>query len=267
VSHPILERLASSDPGERARACRSAARDPSAVILLDALEEALGDPVVAVASAASDALAEIGARAAEVDALLRRALRSDRPNARWGAAFASAHLAPPGPGLLPPLVEALACEARDIRWRAARLLVECGHALAELQPLLGGLATGDPRPQVRQMAAHCLRELARDEPETAQVLLEVTRDRDLRVRRAGLSALAALGDPPPAVAERLLEVSGADADAASRCIAVGALGEIAARRPEALPSETRGALQRIAERTEDGNLQRAAAHALRRLPA
>jgi len=229
------------------------------------LEEALGDPVVAVASAASDALAEIGSRAAEVDALLRRALRGDRPNARWGAAFASARLAPPGPGLLPPLVEALACEARDVRWRAARLLVESGHALPELQPLLAGLATGDPRPQVRQMAAHCLRELAPDEPQTAQVLLEATRDRDLRVRRASLSALAAVGDPPPAVAERLLEVSSADADAASRCIAVGALGEIGARHPEVLPSEAEGALRRIAAEAEDGNLRGAAARALRRL--
>ena len=204
-------------------------------------------------------------RAPEVDALLRRALRSDRPNARWGAAFASARLAPPGPGLLPPLVEALACEARDIRWRAARLLVESGRVLPELQPLLAGLATGDPRPQVRQMATHCLRELAPDEPETAQVLLEATRDRDLRVRRASLSALAALGDPPPGVAERLLEVSAADADGASRCIAVGALGEIGARHPGVLPSEAEGALRRIAARAEDAVLRDAAARALRRL--
>jgi HEAT repeat protein len=267
VSHPILERLASPDPGERARACRSAARDPAAVIFLDALEEALGDPVAAVARAASDALAEIGSRAPEVDALLRRAMRSNRPNARWGAAFASAQLAPPVPGLLPPLVEALACDARDIRWRAARLLVESGHALPESRLLLAGLATGDPRPAVRQMAAHCLRELAPDELETARVLLEATRDRDLGVRRASLSALAALGDPPLAVAERLLDVSEADADAASRCIALAALGEIGARHPGALPGEAKVALRRIAARAEDGNVRRAAAGALRRLSA
>jgi HEAT repeat protein len=265
MSHPLLERLTSTDPAERVDACRSAAHDPAAVILLDALEEALGDPVVAVARQASDALAEIGSRAPEVDALLRRALHGNRPNARWGAAFASARLAPPDPGLLPPLVEALACEASEVRWRAARLLVESGHVLPELQPLLGGLVTGDPRPRVRQMAAHCLRELAPDEPETAQILLEATRDRDLRVRRASLSALAALGDPPAAVAERLLEVSAVDADAASRCIAVDALGAIAARHPGALPTEAEGALRRVAARAEDGNLRDAAARALRRL--
>jgi hypothetical protein len=79
--------------------------------------------------------------------------------------------------------------------------------------------------------------------------------------------LAALGDPPPAVAQRLLEVSAADADVASRCIAVGALGEIAALHPEVLPSETGGALRRIAARPGNANLKRAAEHALRRLPA
>jgi HEAT repeat protein len=265
MSHPLLERLESPDPGERFDACRSAAHDPAAVILLDALEEALGDPVVAVARAASDALAEIGSRTPEVDALLRRALRGDRPNARWGAAFASARLAPPGPGLLPPLVEALACEAPDVRWQAARLLVESGRVLPELQPLLAGLVSGDARPLVRQMAAHCLRELAPDEPETAQILLEATRDRDPRVRRASLSALAALGETPPAVAERLLEVSAVDADAASRCIAVDVLGAIAARQPGALSTEAEVALRRIATRAEDGNLRGAAARALRRL--
>jgi HEAT repeat protein len=264
MSHPLVERLESPDPGERADACRSAARDPAAVVFLDALEEALGDPVVAVARAASDALAELGPRVAEVDALLRRALHGDRPNARWGAAFASARLAPPNPGLLPPLVEALACEVPDVRWQAARLLTESGRVLPESQPLLGGLVTGDPRPLVRQMAAHCLRELAPDEPETARVLLAATRDRDLRVRRASLSALAGLDEPPPAVAERLLEVSTADADTASRCIAVAGLGAIAARHPTALPSETEGALRRIAAQAEDGNLRNAAERTLRR---
>jgi HEAT repeat protein len=235
VSHPLVERLASQDSDERVRACRSAARDPSAVILLDALAAALGDPVVAVARAASDALAEIGeigAQAGEVDGLLRRALRSDRPNARWAAAFASARLAPPEPGLLPPLVEALACGAGDVRWRAARLLVEAGRVLPEPQPLVTGLATGDPNPRVRQMAIHCLRELAPHDPETAQVLLAATRDRDERVRRAGLSALAALRDPPPAVAERLLEISEGDADVASRRIAAHALRSLSAARAD-----------------------------------
>ena len=57
----------------------------------------------------------------------------------------------------------------------------------------------------------------------------------------------------------------ADADAASRCIAVDALGAIAARHPKALPTEAEGALRRIAARAEDGNLRDAAERALRRL--
>jgi HEAT repeat protein len=223
VSHPLREQIASADPQQRAGACRDAAGDPSAVLLIDALGEALGDPDANVARAASEALAEIGARAGEVDAVLRRALHSDRPNARWAAAFASARLAPPGPGLLPALVEALACGAGDVRWRAARLLVENSPVLAEVRPLLLGLAGSDPRPEVRQMAVHCLRELADDDPEAARVLMAATRDRDVRVRRAGLSALAALGDPPAAIPERLLEAASDDADPPSRRIAEAAL--------------------------------------------
>jgi HEAT repeat protein len=233
VSHPLLEQLASRDSAERVRACRSAAGDPSAVILLDALAAALGDPVVAVACAAADALAEIGARDDAVAGLLRRALRSDRPNARWAAAFASARLAPPEAGHLPPLVEALGCGAGDVRWRAARLLVEAGRVLPEPRPLLTGLATDDPNPRVRQMAIHCLRELAPDEPETTQVLMAATHDRDERVRRAGLAAVAALRDPPPSVAERLREISETDADGASRRIAEHALRSLSAARADA----------------------------------
>lgn len=235
MSHPLREQLASADPQQRASACRDAAGDPSAVLLIDALGEALGDPVAGVARAASEALAEIGARAGEVDAVLRGALRSDRPNARWAAAFASARLAPPGPGLLPPLVEALACETGDVRWWAARLLTESAAVLGEVRPLLLGLAGDDPRPRVRQMAVHCLRELAGDDPEAARVLLAATRDRDVRVRRAALSTLAALDDPEAAVADRLREAAGGDDDAASRRIADAALHVLAGARGRRSP--------------------------------
>jgi HEAT repeat protein len=265
VSHALLARFGSSDPAERARACRSAGDDPSGVLLLDALEAALGDPVVAVARAASDAVGEIGARAGGVDEVLRRALRSDCPNARWAAALASARLAPPGPSLLPPLVEALTCEAGDVRWRAARVLVASAHVLPETQPLLCGLAASDPRPRVRQMAAHCLRELAPHDPETARVLLAATRDRDLQVRRASLSALAALSAPPPAVAERLLATATDDTDAASRRIAAGALAEVARRQPAAIPAAAVNGLKQMAAGAEDGNLRAAAQRALESL--
>jgi hypothetical protein len=192
VSHPLLARLASRDAAERRRACRDAAEDPAGVLLVDALEGVMGDPIPAVAAAAADAVAAIGARAGGVDDTLTRALRSDRPNARWAAAFAGARLARPSPRLLPPLVEALDCSAGEIRWRAARLLVQSAPVLSEVAPLLLGLAGGDARPRVRLMALHCLRELAPDAPETARALDSAQADPDAAVRRAGRLGLAAL---------------------------------------------------------------------------
>ena len=53
------------------------------------------------------------------------------------------------------------------------------------------------------MALAGLRELAPGEPEVARTLLAATRDADLRVRRAAVTALAALIEPPPAVFDRL----------------------------------------------------------------
>jgi hypothetical protein len=53
VSHPIVERLQSPEADERASACRDAVEDPSAVLLIDELVEALGHPATAVPLAAS----------------------------------------------------------------------------------------------------------------------------------------------------------------------------------------------------------------------
>jgi hypothetical protein len=87
------------------------------------------------------------------------------------------------------------------------------------------------------------------------------------VRRAGLSALATLRDPRHAVAKRLLEAAVGEGDAASRRIAVAALGEVARRAPDALPREATAALREIATAADDGNLRNASARVLRRLAA
>ncbi len=267
MSHPLSERLASRDPGVRADACRSAAADPSAVLFVEALGEALGDSDAEVAYAASEALVEIGAHSDDVAEVLHRELRGDRANARWAAAFATARIAPPGPRLIPPLVEALAVDAGEVRWRAARLLTQISQVVAEVHPLVLGLASDDPRPAVRQMAVHCLREIAPDDEETARVLLAVTRDGEVKVRRAALAALAALGEPRPAVSERLLEAAIGDDDAASRRVAVAALGEIAGRAPEAIPKQATARLRQLATAADDRELRNASARVLRRLAA
>src|SRR3990172_7250449 len=129
VSHPIVERRRSPAPAERRDACLAAAEDPAAVLLVEALVPALGDPVRAVWRAASDALASIGGRDPGVFPALRAALASGEPRTRRVAALTGARLAPREIRLLPPLVEALGSEDGALRWGAARALVELSRAL------------------------------------------------------------------------------------------------------------------------------------------
>lgn len=223
MTHPVVARLRDPDPAVRREACRAAADDPSAVLLIDDLGVALADSNSSVWRAASDALAKLAPDHREVAELLRRGLRGDDPRLRFGAALTKARLAPPEPGLLPALVEALASNDPDVRWTAARILVDLGRLHQEALPVAVALARTDPSPEVRRMALFCLRELAPDDPVTVDTLLESSRDADLLVRRAALTSMAGLQAPPPKIAERLAQAVEAEPDAATRRLAAAAL--------------------------------------------
>ena len=225
MSHPVLARLASPDPEERSAACRDAVDDPAAVVLVEALADALGDPEKPVARAASDALARLG-RDHDVSRALRAALHSNPAARRWYAARTLARLEPPAPLLLPALVEALGFPEAHVRWEAARLLVDTGRLHGEVLPLLLGLVRSAADPQQRAMAAHALRELAPDHPSCAAALLTASGDPERRVRRAALTALAGLLAAPPEVVARLRELASGDPDAASRQLAAAALDKL-----------------------------------------
>lgn len=199
MSHPLLARLRSRDPAERRDACAAAPDDPAAVLLVPALVPALGDPVRAVWRAASDALVAIARRDATVWPELRAALSSPDQRTRRIAALAGARIAPHELRLLPPLVEALGSDDGYTRWGAARALALLGRTQGEVHPLMLHLAQADPSPVARRMAAFCLRDLAPDDPRTAAALLAASRDGDLRVHRAALSALASLLGAGPEV--------------------------------------------------------------------
>ena len=267
MSHPILRRLASPDPETRRAACAEAGEDPAAALLAPALARALGDLDKTVSRAASDALLAVARRGGSIDDVLRGALRADSAAARWGAAFTLARLEPPGPRLLPALVEALASEDGDVRWAAARILVDAGRLHGEVLALLVGLVRTSESSSVRRMATFALRSLAPDRPEAARVLLEATRDADLQVRRAALTALAALEAPPREVPARLVGALRDDPDAASRRLAALALGELGAADPAALPPEAREALRAASAAGDDPDLRRAAERSLRKLEA
>jgi len=265
VSHPIVERLQSPVPDERVSACRDAVADPSAIVLIDALGEALGDPVAAVAIAASDALARLAREVDGVEAVVHRALRSADPSRRWHAVLTSTRIEPPSPRLIAPIVEALASRESEVRWMAARLLVDIGRSVAEVLPLATGLVTGGESADVRRMATHCVRELGPERPESARALLEGTRDPDPLVRRAALTALAGLTDPPPEVFDRLAEVIARSSDVANRAIAVHSLRAVAREHTGTLSGASVAALRQLAETDSDPDLRSLAERTLAEL--
>jgi HEAT repeat protein len=255
MSHPLVERLHSAQPEERVSACREAVEDPSAIVLIDALGEALGDPVKAVALAASDALARLARAIDGVEAVVHRALRSDDASRRWHAVLTSARIEPPSPRLLPPIVEALASREGDVRWMAARLLVDAGRVNPEVLPLAIGLVTGGEAAEVRCMAMHCVRELGPERPESERALLDGSRDPDRCVRRAALTALAGLTDPSQRVFDRLAEVIADPGDATNRKLAVYSLDALAREHAGKLTQAAIAALRQIAAADPDLDLR------------
>jgi HEAT repeat protein len=263
LTHPVLARLSDPDPETRAAACRDAADDPAAVLLVDALGSALGDPDRRVAQSASDALARLAVHAPEVGPLVRDALRADSANQRIHAAFTCARIEPPGPRIVPALVEALASEEGDVRWSAARLLVNTGRSMGEILPLAMGLMRGDENAWVRSMAVYCVRDLAPGEPEAVHAVIEACNDPDVRVRHAALTALAASFDSAAAL-ECLVNAVADSPDPAARRIAVFSLGNHAARAQQ-LPEHVVHALKTVVERDSEPGLREAAQRALAQL--
>ncbi len=211
MSHPLVATLNGDDPAARAAACRAIAEDPAGALLVEPLVLALADPDRAVARAAREALIALARRSDGVVPLLRGALRGTGAgdaarrarDQRVQAALTLARLEPPGPGLLPALVDGLGARDGDVRWAAARVLVDIGRLHPEIVGVLIGLVRSAGDPSARRMAGFALRELAPDLPAAAQALLAATHDDDRDVRRAAVTALAGLLDPPATVAERL----------------------------------------------------------------
>jgi HEAT repeat protein len=261
LSNPLLERLRDPSPQVRAEACRAVPDDPSAVLFLDELAQALADPAREVGRAASDALVTLAEAHPEVHDLLRRLLHEDDPRLRFRAAYVKSRLGPPEPVLLPALVEAFAARDSDVRWAAVRIFVDLGRLHEQALPLALGLARTSELPVVRRTALFCLRELAPDEPSVAETFVEASRDDDRAVRRAALTCMPALLSPDAAVSRRLLEVLADEKDPAARRLAAIALGELLARNPCA---QARAALEKVANQASNPDLVQAALRGLER---
>ena len=265
MTHPIVERLHSVDPSERRAACRDSVSDPSATLLVEALGEALGDSVVEVAREASDALARLAREVGGVPEVVHGALRSEVPSRRWFAALTSARIEPPSARLLAPAVEALASDRKEVRWNAARLLVDTGRTQPEVFPLVLGLSRGGESPQIRRMAIFCIRELAPERPESELALLAACRDSARFVRHAALTALAALTDPSPQVFASLVNVVIDPQDSPARRVAALALGALAIEHRTLFRETAEPSLRQIASGDADNEVRRTVEGVLARL--
>lgn len=264
MTHPVLTALRAESPAARRAACAAAVEDPSAVLLVDALCEALGDRDASVGRAACRALASLGAHRDAVRTALSAALRGERAEQRMRAALAHAHLEPPPIKLLPPLVEALGFAEGEERWQVTRALVELGRLHGEVFPVLATLVETGDSPRVRRMALLALRALAPDRAESAQAILEASRSPDLALRRVALSACAGLVAPPEGIPARLVEALRSDPDPACRRCAAAALAALAGGQP--LPEAAVAALERAAAgEDKDGSVREHAARALAQL--
>lgn len=232
ASSPLAS-LRHSDAAVRVSACNQIAQDPAAVVYIDAIAEALGDADRQVRRAAADALFALS-REHDVVTATKRELHGSRAEARWAAAFTLSRIAPPEPALLPAAVEAFASPHGDVRWAAARLVVDLGRLHDNVLPVALGLAAPSatsgqsPAPAVRRMALFCLRELAPDEPAVVDAVLQCLRDGAApgvdaaELRRAALTCAPALTGPleeRAQLAEALADCGASDPDETCRKLA------------------------------------------------
>jgi HEAT repeats len=223
VTHPVVALLRSAAAEDRIAACASAADDPSAVLLVDPLVDALGDRDARVVRAATRALERIGRDHQTVLTALRPALRSEDPRHRLEAAWTWARLEPPPIKLLPAIVSTLPALDGDARWRAARLLVELARMHGEVAPVVRNLVAATEPARVRAIGLAALRELEPGSETTRGAHLAASRDADADLARRALLGLAGLADPTDEIRQRFAEVAAAHADPACRAIAARAL--------------------------------------------
>ncbi|MFI5315875.1 MAG: hypothetical protein ACHQ6T_09245 [Myxococcota bacterium] len=228
----LLDRLGSADRAEQRRACDEAA-------------------------------ARIGSEPGLRDAL-RELLRSEKPLARFGAAFVLFHAERPTLRLLPALLEALELADGDARWQAAQMLAALGRLHGEVLPVLLVEARSARSASRRRMSLYALRELAPERSETGDVLLGALGDPDGHVRRAALSCFAKLSDPARTLAERALALArGGDPDPRMARIATVILPDLIRFHPD-LRADAAQLLESL-RRAPDPSLARAALAARQRL--
>jgi HEAT repeat protein/lysophospholipase L1-like esterase len=230
-----------------------------------ALVAALGDPRLAVRTAAAWDLGDVGQGGAGAVSALLRLLSDSDPRARAAATYGLGGMGEAARSAVPALVERLADGDDNVRWRAADALgqvgMEAGDALGPLIALVqdrGGRGRGlavevvgrlgaeaapavptlvqaidDPREEVRWRAVWALGEIGPPASAAVPALLRAWKDRGLRWRIA--DALGGIG-PAAAPAVPTLTAALADDNSLVRWRAASALGFIGPAARSAVPA-------------------------------
>jgi len=156
--------------------------------------------------------------------------------------------------------DALIREFAGVTVPAAKRLIALGPAAAPAVPLLVPFLR-DPLPLRRKLAINSLYAIGRASTPAVPALVEALRDDTVSVREAAAETLGMLGAPAgvPGLIEALSTTD--DENRFLRRWAAWALGEIGPAAEPALPR-----LRECAARRDDGDLERNAARAIRRIP-
>jgi HEAT repeat protein len=207
--------------------------------------------------AAAECLAELLRNDPQRENVLHRILQSSDPRARWGAAYAMAILGKFPVAAIDAAIELLGTDDRDLRWAAANLLERAAAADSAVLARVCDTARVGSFLQ-RRMALYVLRDLATGEPTAIIAAEEALGERDVELRLAGLAALVQLSKEPSRTADRVVGLLD-DPELRVQRVAAAALGLLGHRSPTVMRAIER------ALACADPSVRRAAKRSLERL--
>lgn len=203
---------------------------------------------------AADSLIAMAPRLPQLAQRLDQLLSETPQQSRWPIAYVLARLSKLSPLCLGVLIDTLDDRDPDIRWAAARLLVDLGKINRDIDVLVLRVVKIGTAVQ-RRMALYCLRDLQLSDAASLQALLDALQDTDPLVRLAAVTSVKSRPDAVKEGAAVLLRLFLEDPDAGVRHNAAIALAQ-------APPTdEIRAALEK-ASVSENAQLKKAANAAL-----
>jgi HEAT repeat protein len=212
--------------------------------------------VKAVQRRAGEALAAAAAGGCDIELQLRVAAERGSLRRRWAAVWTLARIGDVPESVLPLLFTVMGTADGDLRWAAARIVVQrvqCPDLAEQLRRLLD-----DGNAEQRKMATYCLRDLGRFDDAALALHRRSLGDPNHGVRLAAMATLVRHAAGDGEVAEAFLDLL-ADREPGVRRAAAASLGRLGVRGPEIIRR------LRDAAADEDAILARAARQALDRL--